>query len=100
MLRGWRAATAEGGALARGADATIWEVDDALWAELQPRLVVDKPRKKPGARRKDDRGICNGLIWIARTGGQWEHIPRRFGAQSTLHDRFPEWVAYDCLARA
>jgi len=86
--------------MARGEDATIWEVDDALWAELRPLLVVDKPRKKPGARRKDDRGIFNGLIWIARTGGQWEHIPRRFGAKSTIHDRFQEWVEHDCLERA
>jgi putative transposase len=86
--------------MARGDDATIWEVDDALWAELQPLLVVDKPRKKQGAPRKADRGIFNGLVWIARTGGQWAGIPRRFGAKSTLHDRFQEWVEHDCLGRA
>ena len=86
--------------MARGDDPTIWEVDDVLWAELRPLLVVDKPRKKQGAPRKDDRPIFNGLVWIARTGGQWEHIPRRYGAKSTIHDRFQEWVAYDCFARA
>ena len=86
--------------MARGDDPTIWEVDDALWAELRPLLVVDKPRKKPGAPRKADRGIFNALIWLARTGGQWAAIPRRFGAKSTIHDRFQEWVAYGCLERA
>lgn len=80
--------------MAKGDDPTIWEVDDALWAELAPLLVVDKPRKKPGAPREDDRGIFNGLIWLARTGGQWAAIPRRYGAKSTVHDRFQEWVAY------
>ena len=86
--------------MARGDDPTIWEVDAALWAELRPLLVVDKPRKKPGAPRQDDRPIFDGLIWVARTGGQWKAIPRRFGAKSTIHDRFQEWVEYDCLERA
>ncbi len=81
-------------------DPTIWEVDDPLWAELQPLLMISKPRKKPGRPRSDDRAIFNGLIWLARNGGQWQTIPRRFGAKSTIHDRFQEWVAYGCLAAA
>ncbi len=81
-------------------DPTIWRVDDALWAELRPLLVVDKPRKKPGAPRKDDRRIFDGLIWLARTGGQWAALPAEFGPKSTAHDRLTEWVAHGCLARA
>ncbi len=81
-------------------DPTLWEVDDALWAILQPLLVVPKPRKKPGRPRNHDRAIFNGLIWLARNGGQWETIPREYGAKSTVHDRFAEWVAYDCLTAA
>lgn len=86
--------------MGRGEEPTIWAVDDALWAELRPLLVVDKPRKKPGSPRQDDRGIFNGLIWLARTGGQWARIPRQFGAKSTIHDRFQEWVAYACFEKA
>ena len=81
-------------------DPTIWRVDDALWAELQPLLVVDKPRKKPGRPRKDDRAIFDGLIWLAPSGGQWQALPREFGAKSTVNDRFREWVAHGCFARA
>ncbi len=82
-------------------DPTIWRVDDALWAELQPLLIVEKPRKKPGRHRKDDRPIFDGLIWLARTGAQWAAWPReRFGPKSTAHDRLQEWVAYGCLEKA
>jgi putative transposase len=82
-------------------DPTIWRVDDALWAELQPLLVVDKPRKKPGRKRNDDRPILDGLIWLARTGAQWKAWPReQFGPKSTAHDRLQEWVEYGCLERA
>jgi putative transposase len=82
-------------------DPTIWRVDDTLWAELRPLLAVDKPRKKPGRHRKDDRPILDGLIWLSRTGAQWAAWPRgRFGPKSTAHDRLQEWVEYGCLARA
>ena len=81
-------------------DPTLWRVDDALWAELQPLLVVDKPRKKPGRPRHDDRAIFDGLIWLNRTGSQWAALPREFGAKSAVHDRFQEWVEHGCFQRA
>ncbi len=74
-------------------DPTIWEVDEALWARLAPLLVNDKPRKKPGRPRRDDRVLVNGLIWMARTGAQWAALPARYGPKSTLHARFQEWAA-------
>ncbi len=81
-------------------DPTIWRVDDALWATLEPILRVDKPRKKPGRPRRDDRAIFDGLIWLARTGSQWAALPRAFGPKSTVHLRFTEWVGSGALERA
>ena len=81
-------------------EPTIWRVDDALWAEIAPLLVIDKARKKPGRPRLDDRPIFDGLIWLARSGGQWATLPRQFGAKSTVHARFQAWVAHGCLERA
>jgi len=81
-------------------DPTIWRVDDALWAALQPLLAIDKPRKKSGRPRLDDRPLFDGLIWLARNGGQWATLPRQFGAKSTVHARFQEWVEHGCLERA
>jgi transposase len=81
-------------------DPTIWRVDDALWALLEPVLRVDKPRKKPGRPRRDDRAIFDGLIWLARTGSQWSQLPREFGPKSTVHERFAEWTETGALHRA
>jgi putative transposase len=81
-------------------DPTIWRVDDALWALLEPILRVAKPRKKPGRPRRDDRAICDGLIWLARTGSQWPQLPRAFGPQATVHERFSEGVETDARERA
>ena len=92
--------TAEPPTAADKDDPTLWRVDDALWAELQPLLVIAKPRKKPGRPRNDDRAIFDGLIWLNRTGSQWAALPRAFGAKSTVHDRFQEWVEHGCFERA
>ena len=81
-------------------DPTIWRVDDALWALLAPVLKSEKERKKPGRPRRDDRAIFDGLIWLARTGGQWAALPREFGPTSTVHERFSEWAATGKLERA
>lgn len=81
-------------------DPTIWRVDDALWAHVAPLLVIDKPRKKPGRPRHDDRRILDGLIWLARTGSQWAALPRAFGPKSTAHARFQEWVQAGVFAHA
>lgn len=81
-------------------DPTIWRVDDALWAHLEPILGSDKVRVKPGRPRRDDRSIFDGLIWLARTGSQWAALPREFGPKSTVHERFTEWVTDGKLEQA
>ena len=42
----------------------------------------------------DDRRAMNGIFYVARTGCQWDAIPRSIGASSTIHDRFKEWIEY------
>lgn len=81
-------------------DPTIWRVDDVLWSRLAPLLVVDKPRKKPGRPRHDDRPLFDGVIWVLRTGAQWTAVPREFGPKSTVHARFQEWVQTGAFTRA
>lgn len=71
----------------------IWETDDALWARLEPALRIEKHRKKSGRPPRDARPIFNGLIWMARTGSQWSELPPRYGAKSTIFDRFKIWAA-------
>jgi putative transposase len=81
-------------------DPTIWRVDDALWARLAPLLRSNKPRKKPGRPRRDDRVLLDGVLWLLRTGAQWSALPQEFGPKSTCHARFQEWVASGAFAQA
>jgi putative transposase len=36
--------------------------------------------------------IADGIFYKLRTGCQWNAIPRIFGASSTIHNYFQEWV--------
>src|SRR5215469_15811537 len=44
-----------------------------------------------GGRRMDDRKAFEAIIYVLRTGIQWNALPRELGASSTVHDRFQEW---------
>jgi putative transposase len=39
----------------------------------------------------DDRKAFEAMIYLLRTGSQWNALPRELGASSTVHDRFQEW---------
>jgi putative transposase len=39
----------------------------------------------------DDRQAFAAIIYVLRTGIQWNALPKELGASSTVHDRFQEW---------
>jgi putative transposase len=38
-----------------------------------------------------DRAAFAAIVYVLRTGIQWNALPRELGASSTIHDRFQEW---------
>jgi putative transposase len=38
-----------------------------------------------------DRQAFEAIVYVLRTGIQWNALPRKLGASSTVHDRFQEW---------
>lgn len=70
---------------------TIWEVDDALWAIIEPMLIAFWPRKSTGRPPACWRRCLNGIIYQMRTGCQWNKLPKQFGDDSTVHRWFQRW---------
>ena len=57
-----------------------FEVDDGLWAEVQPLLpVIERRRRYPGRKRLDDRAALNGILFVLHTGVAWRDLPVEFG---------------------
>jgi putative transposase len=70
----------------------IWEVPDDLWERIEWLLNEHDPPKTTGRSRTNARRILDGIIFRFRTGCQWNHIPKAYGDDSTIHRTFQRWV--------
>lgn len=57
------------------------------WGFVEPYLPVGEYGSYPGRLRQQFEGV----IWKFRSGAQWREMPDRFGAWSTVHNRFRQW---------
>jgi transposase len=70
------------------------EIDDALWAVIEPLLPQPKPSKTGAGRpRLSDRAALNGILFVLRTGTPWEYLPQQlgFGSGMTCWRRLRQW---------
>jgi putative transposase len=71
---------------------TIWEIPDELWKRMAPLILEMDPPKETGRPRANPRNVMDAIIFRIRTGCQWNHIPRVYGDDSTIHRTFQHWV--------
>ena len=77
---------------ARNELPTVWELPDALWNRIIAPVLADfDPPPVRGRRRADPRRCLNGMIYRARTGCQWNHLPKEFGDDATVHRTLQRW---------
>ncbi|KPI17092.1 putative transposase IS4/IS5 family [Actinobacteria bacterium OV450] len=60
---------------------------DEGWEYVEPYLPVGEYGPYPTRLREQFEGV----IWKFRSGAQWREMPERFGAWSTVHNRFRQW---------
>jgi putative transposase len=56
-----------------------------------PLIPPAPSHAKGGKPRKEDRKAFAAIMYILRTGIQWNALPRELEASSTVHNRFQEW---------
>ena len=77
---------------------TIWECPDDLWDNvIVPVLDSLDPPKATGRSRVDLRQALNGIIYQLRSGCQWNHLPKDFGDDSSVHRTLQRWIAKGVL---
>jgi transposase len=72
-----------------------WEVDDELWAVIEPLLPqVERRARHPGHKRHRDQLVFQGILFVLHTGIAWEHLPQElgFGSGMTCWRRLAEWT--------
>nr|WP_246329996.1 IS5 family transposase [Endobacter medicaginis]MCX5474797.1 IS5 family transposase [Endobacter medicaginis] len=79
-------------------------VSDALWSIVEPLLPAAGPKPKGGRPRVADRAALSGILFVLRTGIQWEMLPLEMGCGSgiTCWRRLRDWQeagVWDALHR-
>ena len=73
-----------------------WQMSDTLWAKIKPLLPVHRPQAHPlgcHRRRVDDRAAMNAILFVLRTGCQWNALNATgICSSSSAHRRFLEWL--------
>src|SRR5256885_14214698 len=82
-------------------DVPAWQLSDSFWERINPLLPKPKSRLRGrGKNRKnvggrppaDPRPLMAGILYILRTGCQWNAAPKEFGSGKTLHRYFQFWT--------
>jgi len=71
-----------------------WRCSDDFWAFVKPLLPVHVNRDglRRGRPRRDDRQAMNAIVFVLRTGCQWNALNATgICSSSTAHRRFQEW---------
>jgi len=83
------------------ADVASWELSDSLWERIEPLLPKPKSRYRGRGRARrhiggrpaaDRRRLMTGILYVLRTGGQWNALPKEFGSGKTAHRYFQRWA--------
>ncbi len=79
-----------------------WLVSDQLWSKVEP--LLPKPRRhargRGGRPRVADRHAMNGILFVLRTGCQWNALNATgICSSSTAHRRFQQWVRAGVFAK-
>lgn len=72
--------------------ATIWQLPGDLWEKVRVVLAECDPAKPRGRRRIDQRRALDAIVYRMRSGVQWNHLPREFGDDSSIHRTLQRWV--------
>src|SRR5437773_4191622 len=70
-----------------------WRIPDELWVEVQPLIPPGKPHPLGCHNpRVDDRCAMDAILFVLRTGCQWEALNATgICSKSSAHRRFQEW---------
>lgn len=65
------------------------DLTDAQWEILEPLIPASKPGGRP--RQVDMREVMNTILYLNRTGCQWDMLPHDLLPKSTVYDYFAAW---------
>lgn len=68
--------------------ANILRLKEPLWERLAELIPEPKGR---GRRPTNPKGCLEAILYVLRTGCQWDELPACYPPKSTVHDRLMAW---------
>ena len=65
------------------------DLSNEQWALIKPLIPAAKPGGRP--RGVDLREVLNSILYLSRTGCQWEMLPHDLLPKSTVYEYFARW---------
>jgi transposase len=62
-------------------------------------LAEYDPPRRTARRRIDQRAALDAIIFRLRSGCQWNHLPKEFPEDSSVHRTFQRWIELGVLDR-
>jgi putative transposase len=67
------------------------DLTDAQWAILEPLIPTAHTQRGGRPRQVDLREVVNTILYLNRSGCQWEMLPHDLLPKSTVYDYFARW---------
>src|SRR4029079_10379653 len=72
------------------------DLTDEQWAIIEPLIPVHKVGRP---REVKMREVLNSILYLNRSGCQWDMLPHDLLARSTVYDYFAQWRDYATCKR-
>ena len=66
-------------------------ISDELWEKISPLLPPEKPGKRGGRPRCNNREVLEGILWVLKTGAPWVDLPQGYPSSTTCWRRLVTW---------
>ena len=77
----------------------IERVTDDVWEAISPILDRFDPPRRLGRRRIDQRAALDAIVYRLRSGCRWNHLPKEFPDDSSVHRTYRRWERLGVLHR-
>ena len=65
-------------------------IPDLLWCEIE-KLIPHK-MTRVGRPEFDNRKAFEGIVFVLKTGIQWNMLPEKYGCYTTVHGKYMKWA--------
>ena len=77
----------------------VERVTDDIWDAVRPILDTYDPPRRLGRKRIDQRAALDAIVYRLRSGCRWNHLPKEFPDDSSVHRTYQRWERLGVLHR-